>query len=152
MSESDNKNIYNYLLIGIIGSIIGGTIVYYVIERRYQKYTYSLQQHNLQLQNNKQEKILKLQERMQKMQENIQKLETQLQLNQPNQIRSQLQAQPQPQPQPQSRPQPQQISTSEQKSPIDSNYKNDERWEITRNKEGYLTSIRVIRDAKVRTT
>lgn len=34
-------------------------------------------------------------------------------------------------------------------SPLSSSYKNAEKWEITRNKEGFISNIRVSRDARV---
>lgn len=126
----ENKDNWNNLLIGIVGSIIGGLVVFMLLKSKLesQPSTLQLQQHHQQVY---------------QMQNRIQELESELYQQDQRQYQHQ-QSYQQPYLYQQSYQQPNKYSQSSYGT-----YKNNEKWAITRNKEGFISNIEVIRDAKV---
>jgi uncharacterized membrane-anchored protein YhcB (DUF1043 family) len=112
-NNEDNKS-YNSLLIGIIGSIIGGLIIYRLLKSQSQQSPILTQAYQ--------------------MQDRIQQLEYQLYQNRQYHISAPVSNTP---------------ITGNYTGSYTGSYKNNEKWAITRNKDGFISNIEVLRDAKV---
>ena len=147
--KKSNSNNTNLMIIGIVSSIIGGLIVYYLLKSKSQTNTLHPSQYLLaQAKYNEilEDKLVNIESQLGEMK----KLSFDLTQTQTKTLQNIIQTPVQPQiqylqvPTQQNNQQQPIINT-----PIENTlYKNNESWEIFRGKDGFISKLNVLRDVK----